>query len=90
MLARYATNPALAPILVGRQLGEPIGLIVPAGELGASVGVFVVCALCCLALLVARRYFLGAELGLRYRWPSFVLLLLLWFTYVALSWANPF
>jgi len=36
---------------------------VPAGSLGFSVTIFSVCACLCLGLLLARRKFLGCELG---------------------------
>jgi len=81
MLGRY---PVLAKDL-NLKLGESTGLIVPAGDLGLSVMVFVGCALMCIAVLTARRVFLGAELGGRYRWPTAVLLSSLWLLYVTLS-----
>ena len=41
----------------------PVGFVVEAADLGFSVGVFTVCALCCLGTLVLRRSILGYELG---------------------------
>jgi len=37
--------------------------VVPAGMLGLNVLVFCICAVACLGMLMARRVFLGAELG---------------------------
>ena len=39
------------------------GFAVPAGDLGFSVGVFVGCALVCIAVLAVRRALYGGELG---------------------------
>jgi len=65
----------------------PATFVVPAESLGMSVTIFTVCALICLALLVARRCLLGAELGgpggLKY--ATSALLVFLWFLYIGLS-----
>eukprot|EP00930_Biecheleria_cincta_P032192 TRINITY_DN22345_c0_g1_i1.p1 TRINITY_DN22345_c0_g1~~TRINITY_DN22345_c0_g1_i1.p1 ORF type:complete len:845 (-),score=157.90 TRINITY_DN22345_c0_g1_i1:41-2575(-) len=64
------------------------GFIVEAGNLGFSVGVFLVCALACLALLFARRKLCGGELGgpCRSKVASAVVLVILWLAYIAASW----
>jgi len=60
---------------------------VDAGSLGPSVAVFCVCGLACIALLLIRRWVLGAELG----GPVFVarassaFLILLWIVYIVAS-----
>jgi solute carrier family 8 (sodium/calcium exchanger) len=58
--------------------------VVKAGSLGPSVGVFCGCAVCCIALLMIRRWTVGAELGgpvLVARMSS-AFLLFLWFVYI--------
>ena len=57
----------------------------PAGDLGFSVTVFIVCAILCIGTLQARRVAYGAELGTKMRWPTFALLVSLWLAYVVLS-----
>uniref|UniRef100_A0A7S4LQM0 Calx-beta domain-containing protein n=1 Tax=Oxyrrhis marina TaxID=2969 RepID=A0A7S4LQM0_OXYMA len=60
------------------------GFMVPAGNLGFSVGVFTTCALLCIAGLVVRRKLFGGELG-GPRGPkvvSAVFFVCLWFTYI--------
>ena len=60
---------------------------VPAGSLAFSVGVFTLCAIICLALLIIKRKFTGAELGGTGFWRNGlgVILASLWFVYVLLS-----
>lgn len=59
---------------------------VPAGPLGFSVVVFVICAIVCLLFLVARRCVLGGELGGSKvgRTCSAIFLIFLWFLYIIL------
>jgi solute carrier family 8 (sodium/calcium exchanger) len=63
------------------------GFMVPAGSLSFSVLVFTFCALCCVGLLILRRFVYGAELG----GSPFVtrrdsaILVFLWFVYVTFS-----
>mmetsp|Transcript_67352 Transcript_67352/g.191109 ORF Transcript_67352/g.191109 Transcript_67352/m.191109 type:complete len:833 (-) Transcript_67352:320-2818(-) len=60
---------------------------VEAGSLGPSVVVFCVCALACIALLMVRRWTVGAELGgpvLIARMSS-AFLVLLWLVYIVIS-----
>jgi len=87
MLAMYQDVPW---VFEGKQIGDPIGLIVPAGQLYVSVAIFVSCAVCTIALLQVRRTLLGAELGLTYRWPTAMLLVCLWILYVGLSSAMAY
>lgn len=60
---------------------------VPAGNLGFSVAVFVICAVLCILTLLVRRKLVGGELGGSEagRTGSAVLLIGLWFVYVILS-----
>lgn len=60
---------------------------VPAGALGFSVVVFIVCALLCFICLLVRRKVLGGELGgsPTGRLASCVFLCLLWAVYVIFS-----
>jgi len=62
-----------------------MSFIMPAGDLGFSVGVFTFCASTCLGVLMLRRAVIGYELGMSMRVPTAVLFVLLWFTYIALS-----
>ncbi|KAH8045475.1 calcium:sodium antiporter [Aureococcus anophagefferens] len=66
---------------------EDVAFIVPAGNLGLSVGVFVFCACTCLGVLAYRRKAYGAELGgdrtMANRHAT--LFVMLWFLYVAMS-----
>ncbi|KAL1496483.1 hypothetical protein AB1Y20_016437 [Prymnesium parvum] len=80
-LRRY---PAVAE-RYGVRLGDAVGLAVPAGDLGSSVLIFVVCAVTCLAVLQLRRLKLGAELGGRWRAPTALFFVGLWVAYIALS-----
>ena len=62
----------------------------PAGSLAFSVMLFLVCALICLAILVARRICLGGELGGGgYARPfSALFCLCLWFVYIGVSFCQ--
>lgn len=59
---------------------------VPAGPLGFSVVVFVICALICIAFLLIRRWALGGELGGTKlgRTASAGFMVFLWFMYIIL------
>ena len=63
---------------------------VPAGEVAYSVFVFLVVALICFAILIARRYFLGGELGgpSASKWASMAVLMVLWIVYIVMSIIN--
>jgi len=63
------------------------GFVVEAGDLGFSVIVFSICAITTIGLMVVRRKKFGGELGGDdgAKKASSVLLVCLWFTYVALS-----
>jgi len=67
--------------------GQGATFQVPADGLGFSVLVFSCCSVCCIAMLVMRRWAYGGELG----GPVFAarrdsaLLVMLWFTYLTLS-----
>jgi len=67
--------------------GGNVGFAVPAGELGISVGVFVVCAICCLLTIVLRRKLYGAELGgpMKARYLTAAFFIGLWLIYVGVS-----
>lgn len=75
-----------------RKIGEDRGIafVVPAGDLGLSVMVFVCCALSAMALLVYRRHAFGAELGgpRRACQRHAYFLIGLWITYVSISSAS--
>ena len=58
---------------------------VPAGDLGFSVIIFAVCAVCCLGGLVLRRKLYGCELGGKAQKPFGFFFISLWFVYVVLS-----
>ena len=70
-----------------KQYGKFPGFAVPAGALGFSVIVFVLCALAALGALSLRRSFLGAELGGDPFWAKVTaaFFFFLWMTYVVLS-----
>jgi len=78
--ARYAAEAWYHP-------GVAVGFAVPAGDLTYTVQVFVAVSLACLAVLVARRQLLGAELGgpRMLKWLSAAVLVGLWGLYLALS-----
>lgn len=60
---------------------------VPSGTLAYSVIIFSVCAVVCIALLFARRRYVGGELGGSplTKWSSFIILFLLWIFYIVMS-----
>jgi len=64
-----------------------VGFAVPAAGLGYSVTVFVCVSAVCLMTLIARRRFVGAELGgsTVLKWLTFVFLVALWMAYLFLS-----
>jgi solute carrier family 8 (sodium/calcium exchanger) len=59
---------------------------VPAGSLGFSVAIFVVCAVTCIITLLVRRKVVGGELGGENfgRYGSCLFLVLLWILYIVL------
>jgi solute carrier family 8 (sodium/calcium exchanger) len=61
------------------------GFIVKAGDLSFTIGVFFVCCIICVGLLVYRRRAYGAELGGPKSKPTAVFLILLWVGYVGAS-----
>jgi len=63
------------------------GYFVPAGSLGFSVVVFIVCALLCVATLLIRRAKVGGELGgsKNGRTGSLIFLVCLWLVYIIMS-----
>ena len=63
------------------------GYFVPAGSLGFSVVVFIVCALMCIATLLIRRCKVGGELGGQKngRTASLIFLCSLWLIYIVMS-----
>lgn len=66
---------------------ENLGYFVPAGSLGFSVVVFIVCALLCVATLLIRRWKVGGELGggKNGRLGSLCFLVFLWLVYIIMS-----
>ena len=70
--------------------GMPVGFAVPAGSLAYSVGIFTACALTTLGTLMARRSFLGYELGGKTdgKLLTAALFVFLWVAYIALSIAG--
>ena len=70
----------------GQYNGFP-GFVVPAGALGFSVIIFVICASTALATLAVRRAFLGCELGGDPFWAKVTaaFFLFLWTVYVVIS-----
>mmetsp|Transcript_59508 Transcript_59508/g.160377 ORF Transcript_59508/g.160377 Transcript_59508/m.160377 type:complete len:260 (+) Transcript_59508:1-780(+) len=63
------------------------GLIIPAGRLSYSVGIFTICALLCVALLMFRRRYCGGELGgsVREQYAHSGALAFLWLLYIGAS-----
>lgn len=63
------------------------GYYVPAGSLGFSVVVFIICATCCIICLLCRRWKVGGELGgsRTGRIVSLAFLVFLWFVYIVMS-----
>lgn len=66
------------------------GFLVPAGSLAFSVLIFVGCAFLCISLLIFRRLRYGGELGgpKNAQTRDMVLLIVLWFVYIAASCVN--
>ena len=65
----------------------PVGFVVAAADLGFSVLVFTGCALICLATLVARRAYVGYELGGPANTANLTagFFVFPWFVYIAMS-----
>ena len=63
------------------------GYFVPAGSLGFSVVVFIICAVLCIICLLVRRWKVGGELGgeKNGRTLSLIFLVFLWFVYIVMS-----
>jgi len=63
------------------------GFMVPAGGLGKSVITFTLCAVIAIAILVARRFVYGGELGgtMKGKLISASALVFLWCLYIGLS-----
>ena len=63
------------------------GYYVPAGSLGFSVVVFIICAVLCIICLLFRRFKIGGELGgsRNGRIISLIFLVTLWFIYIIMS-----
>jgi len=63
------------------------GFYVPAGSLGFSVVVFIICASVCIVYLLIRRKVVGGELGggRNGRICSLIFLSSLWFLYIIMS-----
>jgi hypothetical protein len=70
--------------------GQSIPYKVPAGELGYSVFVFLICAVICFMVLILRRFVIGGELGGPYvsKVGSCAFLIFLWTLYIVLSILN--
>lgn len=81
--ARYVNEPWYTP-------GMSVGFAVPAGSLAYSVGIFTACAVATLGTLMARRSFLGYELGGKTdgKLLTAALFVALWLVYIALSIAG--
>lgn len=60
---------------------------VPAGSLGFSVILFLICSCFCIIAIILRRIFIGAELGGNtiVKWLSAAFLVFLWLIYIILS-----
>ncbi|CAK0800486.1 unnamed protein product [Prorocentrum cordatum] len=63
------------------------GLIIPAQQLFYSVGIFTICALICVVLLMFRRRYCGGELGgtRRDQYTHSAALVILWLGYIIIS-----
>lgn len=63
------------------------GYFVPAGSLGFSVVVFIICAVLCIICLLVRRWKVQGELGgsRNGRLMSLIFLVTLWFIYIIMS-----
>lgn len=75
----------IATIYESAARGEPY--FVPAGSLGFSVVVFIICAVLCIICLLVRRCKVGGELGgsRNGRIASLIFLCSLWFIYIIMS-----
>ena len=75
----------IATIYEAAARGEPY--FVPAGSLGFSVVVFIICAVLCIICLLVRRCKVGGELGgsRNGRIASLIFLCSLWFIYIIMS-----
>jgi solute carrier family 8 (sodium/calcium exchanger) len=69
------------------EMGNDRGYYVPAGSLGFSVVVFIICAVLCIICLLVRRWKVGGELGgeKNGRTLSLIFLVFLWFVYIIMS-----
>ena len=67
--------------------GNDMGYFVPAGSLGFSVVVFIICAVLCIICLLVRRRTVGGELGgsRNGRLMSLIFLVSLWLLYIIMS-----
>ena len=61
--------------------------VVQSGDLGFSVIVFTICAICTVVMILVRRKFGNQELGgnKKMAWASFGVLVVLWFLYIIMS-----
>ena len=77
---RYSSEPWYTPQMA-------VSFVVPAGDLGYSVQIFLAVASLCFGTLIARRRLLGAELGGPpvSRWLSAIFFVGLWGMYITLS-----
>mmetsp|Transcript_29928 Transcript_29928/g.78894 ORF Transcript_29928/g.78894 Transcript_29928/m.78894 type:complete len:821 (+) Transcript_29928:87-2549(+) len=77
----WETYPTIAP-----DYGTGI-FVVKAGSLGVSVMTFCLCAVTCIGTLVARRFFIGGELGgpPALKWATAVFFVILWAVYIVVS-----
>ena len=77
---RYSSEPWYTPQMA-------VSFVVPAGDLGYSVQIFLAVASLCFGTLIARRRLLGAELGGPpvSRWLSAIFFVVLWGMYITLS-----
>ena len=67
------------------KVGDSVGLAVPAGSLSFSVLIFCIEAAVAIGILAWRRYSFGNELGMKYRWTTVGLFVILYFVYCGLS-----
>merc|ERR1711988_2006950 len=82
---KYASSDGLRNYL--EQFPDKSAFVVPAGDLGFNVLVFMGCGIVCLLTLVARRRVFGAELGgdSGPKVATALLFVFLWLLYVILS-----
>jgi solute carrier family 8 (sodium/calcium exchanger) len=69
----------------GKSINKPY--LVPAGKLGFTVFIFLVCSVITFIILTARRVFIGGELGgpMTSKWVTGGMCFTLWFVYITLS-----